>query len=585
MSFILVGADIQDLLTVDGDGYILGKVGVGTDVPEGKLDVVSPDMGIVLPRVNDVFQVTDGKSNNAVDGTIVYDTLRKAMMFRINNCWIGLTIDSSGNSTVTPSMTPVLSGATTYIKASNTDSLDDFGFALALSSNGNTLAVGARIEDSNASGINGNESDNSSDGAGAVYVYYKNNEVWSQQAYIKASNSDAGDQFGFDLDLSYDGNTLAVSAPREDSDASGINGDQNDNSNPSSGAVYIFSRTGVNWTQQAYLKASNSEVGDFFGQSLSLSGTGDDLLVGARFEDSNATGVNGNENDNSSTISGAAYVFTRSGTTWTQQAYLKASNSQSFDVFGSFLTISGDGKTAVVSSINEDSGASGINGDQNNDLIENSGAVYVFKRSGLSWAQQAYIKASNTDTADAFGYSLALNHDGNTLAVGAWNEDSNATGINGNELNNSALESGAVYVFIRIDTIWTQQAYIKSSNSESDDRLGRSVNLNQNGNSLIAGAYYEDGGSNGLDMNKNDNSQPDAGAVYVFNRFFDQWSELYYIKATNTDSVDLFGISIDIDLNGNIAVGASIEDSNASGINGDQSNNLALNSGAAYVIK
>ena len=95
----------------------------------------------------------------------------------------------------------------------------------------------------------------------------------------------------------------------------------------------------------------------------------------------------------------------------------------------------------------EDSNATGVNGNQADNSASDSGAVYVFTRSGSSWSQQAYVKASNTEANDNFGISVALSADGNTLAVGAYGEDSNATGINGNQADNSASSSGAVYVY------------------------------------------------------------------------------------------------------------------------------------------
>lgn len=133
---------------------------------------------------------------------------------------------------------------------------------------------------------------------------------------MKASNTDANDSFG---SLALSGDTLAVGAANEDSNATGVNGNQADNTTGNSGAVYVFVRTGTTWSQQAYLKASNTDAGDNFGFSVALSG--DTLVVGAPREASSATGVNGNQADNTAAASGAAYVFTRTGTTWTQQAY------------------------------------------------------------------------------------------------------------------------------------------------------------------------------------------------------------------------------------------------------------------------
>ena len=155
-----------------------------------------------------------------------------------------------------------------YIKASNTEMNDHSGnggtlegHGIALSGDGNTLAVGSPYESSAAKGINGNQSDNSLYSAGAVYVFVRRDNTWSQQAYIKASNPGQSDKFGYVVSLSQDGNTLAVSAPFEASAAKGVNGDQgdqNDNSIPQAGAVYVFTRTGSAWSQQAYIKASNT---------------------------------------------------------------------------------------------------------------------------------------------------------------------------------------------------------------------------------------------------------------------------------------------------------------------------------------
>ena len=208
------------------------------------------------------------------------------------------------------------------------------GVALAVSRDGRTLVAGATHEDSAARGINGNQKDETAFEAGAVYVFAPSGSGWAQQAYIKASNAQAGDQFGFTVALSGDGTTLAVSANFEDGGALGVNGNQADESAPGAGAVYVFARSGTTWTQQAYLKASNIAEGDRFGYSLSLSDDGDTLAVGAIGEDSSATGVGGSQTDNSADQAGATYVFARTGGTWSQQAYLKASNTQGGDMFG-----------------------------------------------------------------------------------------------------------------------------------------------------------------------------------------------------------------------------------------------------------
>jgi trimeric autotransporter adhesin len=157
----------------------------------------------------------------------------------------------------------------------------------------------------------------------AVYV----GDLTAAIGYVKASNTGANDRFGNSVALSADGNTLAVGAYGEDSSATGIGGDQTNNSASSSGAVYVFARSGSTWSQQAYVKASNTGAGDCFGSSVALSADGDTLAVGAYNEASSATGIGGVQTNNSAPSSGAVYVFTRSGSTWSQQAYVKASNT------------------------------------------------------------------------------------------------------------------------------------------------------------------------------------------------------------------------------------------------------------------
>jgi hypothetical protein len=209
-------------------------------------------------------------------------------------------------------------------------------------------------------------------------VFVSVNLVVEAVGYVKASNPGAFDLFGRNVALSGDGVTLAVGAPQEGSNATGINGDETDNSANQSGAVYVFTRDGTNWSQQAYVKASNTGLDDWFGYSVALSSNGDSMVAGALFEDSNAVGIDGNGNDNSAEDSGAAYVFIRNGEEWSQQAYVKASNTGAVDVFGASIALSGDGLTLAVGAYLEDSNATGIGGDQDDDSVNQSGAVYLY---------------------------------------------------------------------------------------------------------------------------------------------------------------------------------------------------------------
>src|SRR5215831_16524277 len=417
-----------------------------------------------------------------------------------------------------------------YVKASNPGQSDKFGFVVSLSQDGNTLAVAAPGEASAAKGINGDQNDNSIPEAGAVYVFTRAGSAWSQQAYIKASNTGEpgvgdqfadGDRFGFSLGLSADGNTLVVGAIAEDSGAKGINGDQNDNSQPNSGAAYVFVRSGTNWSQQAYIKASNTDTADLFGYSVGLSADGNTLAVSAYDEDSSAREINGVQ-DRGRRGTGAIYVFSRTGTTWRQQAYLKASNAESGDSLGYSIAISQDGNTIAGGAGDEDCLMPGIfpgathvcQDDQPQD--NSSGAAYVFVRNGNTWSQEAFIKSSNPHKEDWFGSRLTLSGDGNTLAVGAQVEDGGSKGINDDQKNQSAENSGAVYFFMRSGTTWIQTAYVKSSNADPYDEFGSAMALSKDGKLMAVGARSEASAAKGVNGNQNDNSAPEAGAVYLF---------------------------------------------------------------------
>lgn len=458
-----------------------------------------------------------------------------------------------------------------YVKSSNSDVFDLFGYSVSIS--GDTAVVGARSESSNATSINGDQTNNSAVLSGAAYVFVRSGSTWTQQAYLKASNAESGDSFG--NSVSVYGDTIVVGAPGEDSNATGINGIASNNSKSGAGAAYVFVRSGTTWTQQAYLKASNTGVSASFGASVSL--FGETVLIGAQLESSAATGVNGNQSDTSASGSGAAYVFVRNGTTWTQEAYLKASNTNAGDSFGRTVALYGD--TAVVGAVDEDSASTGVNGDGSDDSKPSSGAVYVFSRTGTTWTPQSYLKASNTDANDKFGSTLAIY--GDTLAVGAWDEDSGARAIDGDQSDNSTVGAGAVYVFVRTDSTWSQQAYLKASNADAGDNFG--ISLAIEGDALLVGASGEESSATGIDGDSSINTTSNAGAVYAFARTGSSWSQRSYIKASNTDANDYFGTSVAISGNTTV-IGAFGEASNATGINGDQSNNSLDRPGAVYIM-
>ena len=457
-------------------------------------------------------------------------------------------------------------GQQAYLKASNTAENDTFGSSMAVF--GNTLVVGAALEDSNATGVNGDQTNNLAGDSGAVYVFVRNGNTWSQQAYLKASNAEANDQFGRAIAIY--GNTIVVGAAGEDSAATGVNGNQSDNSLSGAGAAYVFTRNGGVWSQQAYLKASNAEADDTFGHSVAISA--DTIAVGAIYEDSAARGLNGDQSDNSAFDAGAAYIFNRTNGIWSQQAYVKSSpvhgtSNEWYDNFGAAMAMSGN--TLVVGEL----------GSFPSILCGNSGAAYVFVRTNNVWSEQAQL-LQKCGAEERFGGSVAIS--GNTIVVGAPGEDSSASGVNGDEDDDSLGGSGAAYVFVRSAGNWTQQAYLKASRPDGGDGFGDSVAIF--GDKVAVGATGEDSKATGWNGNQGINAKFDSGAVYVFARVGTSWSQHGYFKASNTDGKDAFGSRLAISSDDTIFVSAPNEASNAVGVNGNQDDDSAAKAGAVYAL-
>lgn len=290
------------------------------------------------------------------------------------------TVDDGGASDSGAVYVFVLSGGVweqqAYLRGSDAATADQFCSSVKVS--GNTMVVGAP---------------NKASQAGKAYVFFRSGATWSQQQILAASNANGNDRFAHSVSIS--GETVAVGSTGE---SSAIANTPTNNAASAAGAVYVFTRSGTTWTEEAYLKAPNIGSNDQFGVDVSVDG--DTLLVTSWGEDSSASVVNGAD-DNNALETGAAFVFVRSGGVWTQQAYLKADNPSVSDRFGWACALSGN--TAVVGTYFEASNATGVNGDGTNNNAAQAGAVYVFTRSGTTWMQQAYVKASNTQANDNFG--------------------------------------------------------------------------------------------------------------------------------------------------------------------------------------
>lgn len=399
-----------------------------------------------------------------------------------------------------------------YLKASNVDdgdrdnNGDQFGSAVAI--DGDTLVIGAALED----GIN---DDNFN--AGAAYVFVKTNGTWQEQAYITPPNTVS--EFGNAVAIS--GNTIVIGASLEDT----------------SGAAYIYTRTANTWTHRKTLKAISPVPGsgDLFGFSVDIDGN--TVVVGSPKEDG--------ADDNTEIDAGAAYVFTGSGSLWTQQDYLQADNLDSGDNFGVSVSLSND--TIVVGANRED----GDNSGNQTDV----GAAYVFVRSGTTWALQQYLEASNAQAKDNFGTSVAISN--NSVVVGSFLED----GLD----NGSQDNSGAAYVYLRNGTSWSEQTILRSTVIGTDNQFGNAVAID--GNSILIGANFEGSLS---------------GAAYFFTQSQGSWTQQSMLKANNSDDFDEFGFAVALSGN-NLVLTAPGEDS---AFVGDPNDNTfdATGAGAAYVF-
>jgi len=387
------------------------------------------------------------------------------------------------------------------IQASDKSPVDEFGYSVAISSDGNTVIVGARYEGTYYAG------------AAYIFTWSETSSSWSEEK-IQASDKQAGDYFGTSIAISGDGNTAIVGAYQEDAVVG-------TNTLSASGAAYIFtwSETSSSWSEQQKIQASDKQAYDQFGESVAISSDGNTAIVGASHEDTGG----GN--------AGAAYIFTWSETSssWSEQQKIQASDKQAYDYFGGSVSISGDGNTVIVGARYEDS-----------KFWSESGAAYIFTWSETSsnWSEQQKIKASDNQQGDHFGYSVAISGDGNTAIVGARGEGG----------------TGAAYIFTWSGTSWDEQDIIHASDKQAGDGFGNSVSISEDGNTAIVGANYEDAvvGTNTI---------TDTGAAYIFTRSNSNWTEQNKIQASDKQAYDGFGGSVFISDDGNTAiVGASHED-------------------------
>ncbi len=423
-----------DLFVTDAKGK---SIPAWLSVNAGELSIVVDDAGAVYPlAIDPVIGVeqakllaSDGAANDKL-GTVVALSGDTAIVGAYNSN------GAQGSAYV------FVRNGTTWIQqqkltASDGAMGDWFGGSVALS--GDTVLVGAYRDDF---GTNTDQ--------GSAYVFTRTNGVWTEQQKLAATDGAGDDLFGESVALSGD---------------TALMGSQHDDDNGSdSGSAYVFVRNGTTWTQQAKLTAADGAANDYFGRSVALSG--DTALVGAAFDD---VGANSNQ--------GSAYVFSRTGTVWTQQQKLNAADGAAGDDFGDSVALMAD--TALVGATLDDVGAN-----------INQGSVYVFFLSGTVWTEQQKLTATGGATNDFWGGSLGLS--GDTALVGMYTYD---VGANANQ--------GAVCVFTRSGGIWTEQPKIIAADGAANDSFGLGVAIS--GDMALVGAYSDDNGAN-----------TDQGSAYMF---------------------------------------------------------------------
>ena len=347
-----------------------------------------------------------------------------------------------------------------------------------------------------------------SQGAGSAYVYTRSGTTWALAQKITATDGATGDTFGVAVAMHHD--TLLVGAGMDD------------DAGADSGSAYVFSRTGTTWAQQAKLTGADSVAGDGFGDALALDYTG--AIIGAQADDDRGTD------------SGSAYVFSRTGTTWAQQAKLTASTGAAGDNFGGALALE-LGVALVGAAADDDRGAG-------------AGASFVFNRTGTTWKQQQKLTASSGATGDALGSSVALRDD---LAL---------LGAPGDSDRGAA--SGAAHIFRRSGVTWVQQTKLTASNGKAQDKFGGAVSITKQ--AALVGATGDDA------------KTPDAGAAYVFLLSGGLWAEQYKLYTSSPDTKDGFGGAVS--MSGDVAlVGNPGDDDKGSGSGSATFQQLCLGQG------
>ncbi len=350
-----------------------------------------------------------------------------------------------------------------------------FGVSVAISEDGDTALIGGPAD---------------GEGVGAAWVFTCSGSTWTQEGpKLLASDESGRGGFGDGVALSADGGTALIGGPYD---------------NGNVGAAWVFTRSGSSWSQQGSKLTGADAIGEgFFGQSVALSKDDGTALIGGPADDG---------------LVGAAWVFTRSGSTWRQQgSKLVASDESGRAQFGLSVTLAADGNIALI----------GGPGDSEGN-VDGVGAAWAFTRLGSTWVQQAKLTGNGEAAPGLFGWSVALSASGETALIGGPKDDGDV---------------GAAWVFTRSGSTWTQQGTkLLASGESGKGEFGDSVALSADGDTALIGGPYEDSF---------------VGAAWVFTRSGSSWSQQGpKLTGTGETGIDnsFFGMSAAISADGNTAL-------------------------------
>lgn len=406
------------------------------------------------------------------------------------------SVDTTQTGAQTSSSDATGSAVEQVSKLTTDDPTRGFGREVAMSGDGSTVIIGGAFR--------------SDTRVGTAYVFTPNGGSWRLQATLTVDSSTS---FGRSVALSNDGSTAIIGAQNATSE--------------STGAAYVFRRSGGSWRQQTTLTADTTQS---FGEAVAMSGDGSTAVI-TDFVLSNRGGAQ----------SGSAYVFTRSGDSWRQQTKLEPTDANARDGIGMSVAISSDGSTAIIGARDDDT-----------STATSSGAAYVFSQGGGGWDQPTKLAADDGDSDDQFGASVAMSSDGSTAIISA-RKDADPNG----------LEAGSAYVFRRAGSSWRQQAKLAAGDGDRGDHFGSSVAVAADGSTALIGAG---------DDNPTGNR---AGSAYLFSRRDGTWRQQAKLTADDGEAEDFFGRSVAVSANASAAI---------VGAPGDEGQNIER-AGSAYLFE